>query len=107
MQSQIKWFLILILFFVTLRIDVNAQQQDLEVDVTIDYTQLPPAIQEKLNNFERKVEDYLNKNKYHLEKITPVKVQMQFNFTGVNTTSLTYEAKLFIASQREVYKPFK
>jgi len=107
MQSQIKWFLILIIFLVTLRSESNAQQQDIQVEVIIDATQLAPAVQEKLVNFKRKVEDYLNKNKYHNEKIAPIKVQMQFNFTGVNTTTYSYEAKLFIASQREVYNPFK
>lgn len=103
MQRQIKWFLIFIIFF-----NVNAAfSQDFKVEVILDMTQLPPAIQEKLVNFKQKVEDYLNKNKYHDEKIPPIKVQMQFTFTGVNQTTLTYEAKLFIASQREVYNPFK
>ncbi|MEO6694115.1 MAG: DUF4835 family protein [Ignavibacteria bacterium] len=107
MQSQFKWFLILTLFLVTNKSQVSAQLQDMSVEVTVDASQLSPAAQEKLVNFKRKVEDYLNKNKYHNEKISPVKVLMQFNFTGVNTTTLSYEAKLFIASQRQVYNPFK
>lgn len=45
--------------------------------------QIPPDAQQKLVNFKQKVQDYLNKNKYHDEKIPPIKVQMQFSFTGL------------------------
>lgn len=103
MQRQIKWFFIIIIFFIA----PVSYSQDLNVEVIVDMQQLPPASQEKLVNFKQKVQDYLNKNKYHDEKIPAIKVQMQFNFTGVNQTTLNYDAKLFIASQREVYNPFK
>lgn len=105
MQSQIKWFLIIVIICLT-NVKESFSQIDLKAEVSIDVTQLPQSSQEKLVNFKQKVEDYLNKNKYHNEKIPPIRVQMQFNFTGVNTTTLTYDAKLFIASQREVYNPF-
>lgn len=106
MQSQIKWFLIIVIISLT-NISNLFSQIDLKTEVTIDVTQLPQSSQEKLVNFKQKVEDYLNKNKYHNDKIPPIRVQMQFNFTAVNTTTLTYDAKLFIASQREVFNPFK
>ncbi|MBS1552833.1 MAG: DUF4835 family protein [Bacteroidetes bacterium] len=105
MQSQIKWFLIIVIICLT-NVKESFSQIDLKAEVSIDVTQLPQSSQEKLVNFKQKVEDYLNKNKYHNEKIPPIRVQMQFNFTGVNTTTLTYDAKLFIASQREVFNPF-
>ncbi len=106
MQSQIKWFLIIVIISLTNLANIYSQI-DLKTEVTIDVTQLPQSSQEKLVNFKQKVEDYLNKNKYHNDKIPPIRVQMQFNFTAVNTTTLTYDAKLFIASQREVFNPFK
>ena len=106
MQSQIKWFLIIVIISLT-NVSNILSQIDLKTEVTIDVTQLPQSSQEKLVNFKQKVEDYLNKNKYHNDKIPPIRVQMQFNFTAVNTTTLTYDAKLFIASQREVFNPFK
>lgn len=106
MQSQIKWFLIIVIISLT-NVSNIFSQIDLKTEVTIDVTQLPQSSQEKLVNFKQKVEDYLNKNKYHNDKIPPIRVQMQFNFTAVNTTTLTYDAKLFIASQREVFNPFK
>ncbi|MBK7252451.1 MAG: DUF4835 family protein [Ignavibacteria bacterium] len=106
MQSQIKWFLIIVIISLT-NVSNIYSQIDLKTEVTIDVTQLPQSSQEKLVNFKQKVEDYLNKNKYHNDKIPPIRVQMQFNFTAVNTTTLTYDAKLFIASQREVFNPFK
>ncbi len=105
MQSQIKWFLIIVIICLT-NVKESFSQIDLKAEVSIDVTQLPQSSQEKLVNFKQKVEDYLNKNKYHNDKIPPIRVQMQFNFTGVNTTTLTYDAKLFIASQREVFNPF-
>lgn len=107
MQRQIKWFLILA-FMLTLDYNVsNAQQQDLQVEVKVNMEQLPPAVQEKLVNFKQKVEDYLNKNKYHNEKIEPIRVHMEFTFTSVNIVTLTYQVKLFIASQRMVYNPLQ
>lgn len=107
MQSQIKWFLIPILIFIAGTRISFGQQQDLNVDVIVEMSQLPTDAQEKLANFKTKVQDYLNKNKYHDEKITPLNVQMQFSFTGVDLVSQTYQAKLFVASKREVYNPYK
>ncbi len=104
MQSHFKRFLVAFSLFVC----TNAfSQPDLSVEVIVDMQQLPPDAQQKLVNFKQKVQDYLNKNKYHDEKIPPIKAQMQFSFTGLNLSTSNYEAKLFIASQREVYNPFK
>ncbi|MBK8981923.1 MAG: DUF4835 family protein [Ignavibacteria bacterium] len=105
MQRQIKWFLIIILFSLITNGRTYSQDKDFIVEVIVSAELLPPDVQEKLSNFKQKVEDYLNKNKYHDEKIAPIRVQMQFNFTGVNTLTQTYEAKLFIASQREIFNP--
>ncbi|MEO8664269.1 MAG: DUF4835 family protein [Ignavibacteria bacterium] len=107
MQRQIKWFSIFLIILITHLNKSYSQQQDLNVEVKVTMDQIPPAAQEKLVNFKQKVEDYLNKNKYHDEKITPIQVQMEFNFTGLDLVSSTYQAKLFIASKREVYDPFK
>ncbi len=107
MQSQIKWFLIIIIFFITGVNNSYSQKQDFHVEVIVDMTQLTPAIQEKLMNFKQKVQDYLEKNKYFVDDITPVRVQMQFSFTSVDVVTLTYQAKLFVASQREIFNPFK
>ncbi len=107
MQSQIKWFSIIILIFFIFLLKANAQQQDLNVEVIVDAQQLSSEAQERLSNFKQRVQDYLNKNKYHAEKVPPINVQMQFSFSGVNNVTLYYDAKLFIASQREIYNPFK
>lgn len=107
MQSQIKWFLILIIFFLSKTNITFSQQTDLYVDVIVDMEQLNQAEQEKLSNFKQKVEDYLNKNKYHSDKIPTIRAQMQFSFTSADASSSTYQAKVFIASQREIYNPFK
>ena len=106
MQSQIKWFLIILIILFSQKTILYAQQ-DLKVVVTIDASQLPPDVQDRLVNFKQKVQDYLNKNKYHDEKIPAINVEMQFNFTGVNITTLSYDAKLFVASKREIYNPFR
>lgn len=107
MQSQIKWFFILVIILLTNSFKSDVRSQDLNVEVILDMEQLPQEARDKLANFKRKVEEYLNKNKYHNEKIPPIRVQMQFSFTGVNLTLQSYDAKLFIASQREIYNPFK
>jgi len=77
------------------------------VEVILDMEQLPQESREKLANFKTKVENYLNSNKYHDERIPPVRVQIQFSFTGVNTATNSYDAKVFLGSQREIYNPFK
>lgn len=107
MQRQIKWFLIILIIFISGFNGTYAQKHDLEVDVIVDMTQLTPAIQEKLVNFKQKVKDYLEKNKYLVDDITPIRVQMQFSFTSVDIVTLTYQAKLFVASQRPIYNPLK
>ncbi|MBL8007349.1 MAG: DUF4835 family protein [Ignavibacteria bacterium] len=106
MQSQFKWFLIVVVIYFSFTDKTYSQYQDLKVTVTVDASLIPADAQEKLVNFKRRVEEYLNSNKYHDEKIPPINVAMQFNFTGVNLTTLSYDAKLFVTSQREVYNPF-
>ncbi|MDQ3020738.1 MAG: DUF4835 family protein [Bacteroidota bacterium] len=107
MQSQIKWFLIIIIIFISGLNNSYSQKQNFTTEVIVDMTQMAPAIQEKLRNFKQKVQDYLDKNKYFDDDITPVRVQMQFSFTSVDIVSLTYQAKLFVSSQRQVYNPLK
>jgi len=107
MQSQIKWFLIIVIILLSNSDNSYSQQQDLAVEVIVDMTQLPPDAQDKLSNFKRRTEEYLNKNKYFDDKVPPVKVQMQFNFTGLDNVNLNYQAQIFIASKREIYNPFK
>jgi len=109
MQSQIKWFLIIVIILLSNSQYSYSQKQDLAVEVIVDMTQLPPDAQDKLSNFKRRTEEYLNKNKYFDETgpSTPIKVQMQFNFTGLDNVNMDYQAQIFIASKREIYNPFK
>lgn len=110
MQRQIKWFLIITIFFLFNYNKSYTQQQDLQVEVIVDMEQLAPDVREKLINFKRNVEDYLNKNRFldvPLPNPTlPIRVQMQFSFTGFNAVTFNYEAKIFIASQRLIFNPF-
>ncbi|MBK8552854.1 MAG: DUF4835 family protein [Ignavibacteria bacterium] len=108
MQTQIKWFFIIVFILLSIADKSHSQSHDLQVEVIVDMTQLPPDVQDKLRNFKQRTEEYLNKNKYFDETgpLTPIKVQMQFNFTGVDNVNLDYQAQIFIASQREVYNPF-
>ena len=106
MQSQIKWFLIIVFILLSISDQTYSQTQDLQVEVIVDMSLLPPDAQDKLSNFKRRTEEYLNKNKYFDEKVPPVKVQMQFSFTGLDNVNLDYQAKLFVASKREIYNPF-
>lgn len=108
MQRQIKWFLFyLIIFLPFVKSSQAQQQQDIRATVNVDMSQIPPAAQEKLKNFKRNIEEYLNKNKYHDEKIDPIDISLDFSITGVDLISNTFTAQLFIASKREVYNPFK
>ncbi len=109
MQRQIKWFFIIVIFLLAGSKLSYSQMHDLQVEVIVDMTQLPPDAQDKLSRSNNKPEEYLNKNKYFDETgpLTPIKVQMQFNFTGFDNVSFYYQAQLFVASQREVYNPFK
>lgn len=107
MQSQIKWFLIITIIFISGLNTSYSQKRDFTTEVIVDMTQLNPDVQERLRNFKQKVQDYLDKNKYLDDEITPIRVQMQFSFTSVDIVSLTYQAKLFVASQRHVYNPLK
>lgn len=106
MQSQIKWFLIIVIILLSSSDYIYSQTQDLEVEVIVDMSLIPPDAQDKLSNFKRRTEEYLNRNKYFDEKVPPVKVQMQFSFTGLDAVNYDYQAKLFVASKREIYNPF-
>ncbi len=108
MQSQIKWFLIIVIILFNGSENAFSQKQDLQVEVIVDMSLLPPDAQDKLSNFKRRTEEYLNKNKYFDETgpSTPIKVQMQFSFTGLDAVNYDYQAKIFIASKREIYNPF-
>lgn len=107
MQSQIKWFLIIVIILLSNSDRSYSQLQDLQVEVIVDMSLLPPDAQDKLSNFKRRTEEYLNKNKYFDDKVPPVRVQMQFSFTGLDAVNYDYQAKIFIVSKREIYNPFK
>jgi hypothetical protein len=75
--------------------------QDFNVNVIVEDQQLSSDSREKLREFKRQVEEYLNRNKFHDENIKAVNATFQFNFTSASGDN--YNCQIFVASQREIF----
>lgn len=75
----------------------------LDCDVIINIQSIPHAA-EKLQNFERDVENYMNSNKWSTEDLGGEKIKCSMNIFFVTTTSEnSYQAQVFIGSRRPIY----
>jgi hypothetical protein len=77
--------------------------QELNADVTVNYDQLKSASKDKLEDFERVIEDYLNNNKFAGDNWEgdPINCNFSIFFTSAGETA--YGAQVVITSQRPVY----
>jgi hypothetical protein len=80
--------------------------QDLQAEVIVNDESLPSDARERLRDFKQHAQDYLNRNKFHSREIPPVKCTFQFTFRSTNGLD-GYDAQLFVASQREIYRQDK
>ncbi|MCB0724883.1 MAG: DUF4835 family protein [Ignavibacteriae bacterium] len=98
-------FITILLFLLMLPAGSFAQDLEATVDVNLEGI-TNQADRERLNDFKRQVEDYLNRTKYHQNAIPPIKCTFSFNFTGTNGFD-QYTAKVILFSQREIYRQNK
>ncbi len=93
-----------IIFFLLLFAGINFAQE-LEATVLVNMEQLPNAYKERLTNFQRDIEGYLNNNKFSGDNWQGPKIKCTFNvfFTG-GTDQLTYSAQVVVTSQRAIYQ---
>jgi hypothetical protein len=104
-MQNIKSLIITILLFLVF-LPAVSHSQDLEATVDVNMEILSPEARERLRDFKRQVEDYLNRTKFHQEAIPPIKCTYSFNFTGTNGFD-QYTAQVYIYSQREIYRQNK
>ena len=83
---------------------VNLSAQELDASVVINYDQLETVSKDRLINFARAMEDYLNGNRFTREEWEGEPIKCTFNvfFTGASETK--YRAQVVITSQRPIYK---
>ena len=105
MQNLKILFITILLFLLMLPAGSFAQDLEATVDVNLEGI-TNQADRERLNDFKRQVEDYLNRTKYHQNAIPPIKCTFSFNFTGTNGFD-QYTAKVILFSQREIYRQNK
>ena len=80
--------------------------QDLQAIVDINDQALSTESRERLTEFKRQVEEYLNRNKYHQNPIPPVPCYFTFNFLSTNGFD-QYTAQILVVAQREIYRQNK
>ncbi len=96
-----KYFLV-INFFI-LAVTINAQE--LNARVTVNYEKLETASKERLEDFAKVIEDYLNQNKFTGDAWEGDPIDCSFNiFFTSGTSDLNYSAQVVITSQRPIYK---
>ena len=95
-----KNFILFLVFFPALIFS-----QELDATVVINFEQLDNAAKERLVNFQRDIENYINSARYTEDAWEGDKIPCQFNifFTGASE-EVSYSAQVVISSQRPVYK---
>jgi hypothetical protein len=78
--------------------------QELNADVTVNFEQLKAGSKDKLEDFERVVEDYLNNNKFAGDNWEGDPINCNFSIFFTSAGETTYGAQVVITSQRPVYK---
>ena len=75
----------------------------IDCDVTINFEQIS-SVQDRLQNFERDIENYINSQKWSTEDLDGEKIKCTMNifFTGA-TDANTYQAQVFIGSSRPIF----
>lgn len=78
--------------------------QELDATVIINYEQLETVYKDRLINFARSAEDYLNSNKFTRQEWDgdPIKCSFNIFFSSANETN--YRAQVVVTSQRPIYK---
>ncbi len=79
--------------------------QELNARVFVNYEKLETASKERLEDFAKVIEDYLNQNKFTGDAWEGDPIDCSFNiFFTSGTSDLNYSAQVVITSQRPIYK---
>ncbi len=94
--------LALLTFFIFSAINIA---QELNARVSVNYEKLETASKERLENFAKVIEDYLNQNKFTGDAWEGDPIDCSFNiFFTSGSSDLNYSAQVVITSQRPIYK---
>ncbi len=91
--------------FIMLLFSTISLAQELNAKVTVNFEQLPAAYKDKLENFAKDVQEYLNNNKFSNNDWEGEAIECSFNifFTSASDES-KYQAQVVVVSQRPIYR---
>ncbi len=96
MKKLLAFILFLPLFLVS---------QELNVDVSVNYEQLPNAAKERLVDFENAVENYMNQTRFTDLDWEGDPIKCSLNIFFINSSGETqYSAQVVVTSQRPIYQ---
>ncbi len=97
-----KYFLFVITILFSTEFSVA---QELSARVFVNYEKLETASKERLEDFAKVIEDYLNQNKFTGDAWEGEPIDCSFNiFFTSGTSDLNYSAQVVVTSQRPIYK---
>ncbi len=92
------------IIFIFLLIPTFIYSQELNARVSINYEKLSPASKERLVEFGKQVETYLNQNKYTGQNWEGDKINCSFTIFFLSASDeLHYTAQVVVTSQRPIY----
>jgi hypothetical protein len=77
--------------------------QEIESRVSVNFEQLPAQNKEYLEDFARRLEDYINNHKWTDVDIGEEKIECSIDIFFTYASENTYRAQIFIGSKRKVY----
>jgi hypothetical protein len=78
--------------------------QELDATVTVNSEQLATAERERVENFGKQIQDYLNNSKFTNQAWDGERIKCSFTIVFQNASDeITYTAQLVVASQRPIY----
>ncbi len=95
---------VIIVFAFVIVLPGFAGAQELNATVTVNSEQLSSAERDRVNNFGKQVQEYLNNTKFTGQPWDGEKIQCAFNIVFQNSSDeVTYTAQVVVASQRPIY----
>jgi hypothetical protein len=104
LHTKHRKVIIMLRIFALLLIISSILKAQLDCDVTINIQSIPAAT-ERLQNFERDIENYMNSNKWSTEDLGGERIKCSMNiFFASMSGENNYQTQVFIGSRRPVYQ---
>lgn len=95
-----------ILFFILTLTTINFGQE-LNCKITVNMEKIQTANKDLLTNFQKTIEDYMNKTRFTNERWEGGKIECSFNILFQSANDNMYTAQVVVSSQRPIYKSLK